>query len=283
MEETSSQDKPQDEREHKEETENEEPEPTTMIQELNAQPSIRSGHANSIAYTEMTEKQAVKESRKKIENDIQLLKNRVRMLQKEKAKADKKILQTKTKAEEILKRTSHNNKLYQDKIKQREKQKKAEIARKKKLTEERKQRDQRIKKRKEEIHEIKMEEVKNWRHKEKHKMTKQKRDEDKYTKSIRARQAAEIKLSEEKAIENKRLRQEELAQANRIQTQMKIEEEAMKIDSLEKEAQSLEEIEQELLNKLQNTQMMEKDAFAELEKAMIASSENRRQRFEKNS
>jgi len=40
----------------------------------------------------MSEKQAVKTTRKKIENDIMLLKNRVRMLQKEKEKADKKIV-----------------------------------------------------------------------------------------------------------------------------------------------------------------------------------------------
>jgi polyhydroxyalkanoate synthesis regulator protein len=46
----------------------------------------------SVAYSEMSEKQAVKTTRKKIENDIQLLKNRVRMLQKEKEKADKKIV-----------------------------------------------------------------------------------------------------------------------------------------------------------------------------------------------
>ena len=44
----------------------------------------------------------MKSTRKKIENDIQLLKNRVRMLQKEKEKADKKILETKSKAEEII-------------------------------------------------------------------------------------------------------------------------------------------------------------------------------------
>jgi len=90
-------------------------------------------------------------------------------------------------------------------------------------------------------------------------------------------------MGEERAIENKRLREEELRQANRIQTQMKIEEEKARIEKLEKEAQNLEIIEQELLQKLQSTQMMEKDAFAELESAMIASSENRRERFEKKS
>lgn len=74
----------------------------------------------SVAYTEANEKAAVKNTRKKIENDIQLLKNRVRMLQKEKEKADKKIVETKSKAEEIMKRKNENDRLYE---KQREKEK----------------------------------------------------------------------------------------------------------------------------------------------------------------
>jgi 23S rRNA A2030 N6-methylase RlmJ len=87
-------------------------------------------------------------------------------------------------------------------------------------------------------------------------------------------------MEEERAAEQKRLREEELKEANRLQMQMKIEEEKDRIDRLELEAQNLELIEQELLQKLQSTQMMEKDAFAELEKAMIASSENRRHKLE---
>lgn len=87
-------------------------------------------------------------------------------------------------------------------------------------------------------------------------------------------------MEEERAAEQKRLREEELKEANRLQMQMKIEEEKDRIENLEKEAQNLELIEQELLQKLQSTQMMEKDAFAELEKAMIASSENRRHKYD---
>mmetsp|Transcript_4722 Transcript_4722/g.3981 ORF Transcript_4722/g.3981 Transcript_4722/m.3981 type:complete len:90 (+) Transcript_4722:577-846(+) len=87
-------------------------------------------------------------------------------------------------------------------------------------------------------------------------------------------------MGEERAIENKKQREEELKLTNKIQTQVKIEEEKERIDGLEKEAQSLELIEHELLQKLQSTQMMEKDAFAELEKAMIASSENRTRKYE---
>lgn len=90
----------------------------------------------------------------------------------------------------------------------------------------------------------------------------------------------QIRMDEERAAEMRRLREEELKEAQRLQTQMKIEEEKNRIDELENEAQNLELIEQELLQKLQSTQMMEKDAFAELEKAMIASSENRRHKYE---
>lgn len=87
-------------------------------------------------------------------------------------------------------------------------------------------------------------------------------------------------MEEERAAEQKRLREEEIKEATKNNIQVQIEEEKEQIQALEKEAQNLELIEQELLQKLQSTQMMEKDAFAELEKAMIASSENRRHKFE---
>ena len=89
-----------------------------------------------------------------------------------------------------------------------------------------------------------------------------------------------IKINEQRVIETRKLREEELKEAQRLKTQMKIEEEKNRIGKLEGEAQNLELIEQELLQKLQSTQMMEKDAFGELEKAMIASSENRRHKYE---
>lgn len=87
-----------------------------------------------------------------------------------------------------------------------------------------------------------------------------------------------IKMEEEKAAEQRRIREIEVKESSKFQTQLRIEEEKQKIEELENEAHNLEIIEQELLQKLQSTQMMEKDAFAELEKAMIASSENRRQK-----
>ena len=89
-----------------------------------------------------------------------------------------------------------------------------------------------------------------------------------------------IKMDEERAAEQRRIRDIEIEEASKMQTQLRIEEEKQKIEELEIEAQNLEHIEQELLQKLQSTQMMEKDAFAELEKAMIASSENRRHKQE---
>lgn len=89
-----------------------------------------------------------------------------------------------------------------------------------------------------------------------------------------------IKMEEERAAEQKRLREEEIKESTKNNIQVQIEEEKDQIQALEREAQNLELIEQELLQKLQSTQMMEKDAFAELEKAMIASSENRRHKFE---
>ena len=63
-------------------------------------------------------------------------------------------------------------------------------------------------------------------------------------------------MEEERVTEQKRLRNQELKEANKMNVHLKIEEEKNKIDELEKEAQSLEVIEQELLQKLQSTQMV---------------------------
>jgi len=131
----------------------------------NTQGSIRSlnTHGKSVTYTEMSEKGAVKNTRKKIEKDIQLLKNRVRMLQKEKEKADKKIVQTKAKAEEILARKKENDKLYHKKLKEKEKFKKAELERRKKFKEERKERARKIEMRKYEVYAMRKEEAKEFK------------------------------------------------------------------------------------------------------------------------
>ena len=50
------------------------------------------------------------------------------MLQKEKEKADKKIVETQSKAQEIIQRKNENDKLYEKKLKEQEKQKKKKMA-----------------------------------------------------------------------------------------------------------------------------------------------------------
>lgn len=102
--------------------------------------SLNSRQSKPRGYSELNEKVAVKSTRKKIEQDIQLLKNRVRMLQKEKEKADRKIVETKSKAEEIIKRKMENDALYQEKLKEKEKRERMEEERRAKMREEREQR-----------------------------------------------------------------------------------------------------------------------------------------------
>lgn len=119
---------PENEPEHKLKNDEVKHEPkSTKHEDAERQLSVHSDVSKepSVAYTEANEKAAVKNTRKKIENDIQLLKNRVRMLQKEKEKADKKIVETKSKAEEIMKRKNENDRLY-EKRRDKERQQKLE-------------------------------------------------------------------------------------------------------------------------------------------------------------
>eukprot|EP00349_Pseudokeronopsis_sp_Brazil_P002665 CAMPEP_0202962242 /NCGR_PEP_ID=MMETSP1396-20130829/6342_1 /ASSEMBLY_ACC=CAM_ASM_000872 /TAXON_ID= /ORGANISM="Pseudokeronopsis sp., Strain Brazil" /LENGTH=63 /DNA_ID=CAMNT_0049682681 /DNA_START=594 /DNA_END=788 /DNA_ORIENTATION=+ len=48
----------------------------------------------------------------------------------------------------------------------------------------------------------------------------------------------------------------------------------------EREAQQLEAMEEELIRRLQNTQNMERDAFKELEEAMISASMPKKERMQ---
>lgn len=145
---------------------------------------------------------------------------------------------------------------------------------------EKEQREKAIQDRKFDVYKSKKEEVQFLREK-KEELKKIKKKNTKVAEKNNQKNKFKIKMEEERAAEQRRIRDLEVKESSKFQTQLKIEEEKQRIEELESEAHNLEIIEQELLQKLQSTQMMEKDAFAELEKAMIASSENRRQKSQK--
>ena len=62
-----------------------------------------------------TEKAEVKLEKKRVESDLQKLRNRVKMLQQEQMRAEKKIKNTKTKADKIKKTTEENNRRMEQK------------------------------------------------------------------------------------------------------------------------------------------------------------------------
>ena len=57
----------------------------------------------------VTEKAQVVSEKKRVDSDLQKLRNRVKMLEQEQARAQKKIMDTKAKANQIKKTTEENN------------------------------------------------------------------------------------------------------------------------------------------------------------------------------
>ena len=81
--------------------------------------------------------------------------------------------------------------------------------------------------------------------------------------------------SKNKVEETKKLKQQEVEKEMKVKT----EKEKILIYQLEKEAQNLEKEEEELIQRLQTIQTQERDAFKDLEDAMISASYSRKERM----
>ena len=81
--------------------------------------------------------------------------------------------------------------------------------------------------------------------------------------------------SKHKVEQHKNLKAKQVQQENKLKT----EQEKKLIYEYEMEAQKLEQMEEELINRLQQTQLMERDAFKELEEAMISASMSKKERM----
>ena len=218
-------------------------------------------------YTEHTKLAEAKQMRKRADEDARLLSNRIALLKQEEMKAMKKIEETKRKAQEILNARNRNI----------EEQRKREDARKQKEFEDN----------------LKMEENR--------KIREQKRDiknEAKYYRFTKAfadaNSVKKIKEKNNRVIEVRRLEElsgklelkrqiksqmrdaeakkrkmiEEKREKARIDNERRIEEENRVRREREEEVSRMEQEELELIQRLQNTQLLQKSAYEDLENAL---------------
>lgn len=208
-----------------------------------------------------------KNQRKRAEEDAQLLSNRIALLKQEELKSLKKIEETRNKAREIMQKKAQM--LEEQRIKEEEKNKKQEEERQKAeqtklIREQSKQvkastREELVKKLKEEVLAIKM------ARKENESLIEQNKNLQLLEKTTLTQN---VKNQMREAESKKRRMEEERKARVRAELERKIEDENLRKQQKEDEIARMEQEELELIQRLQNSQMMQRSAYEELEQAM---------------
>mmetsp|Transcript_14912 Transcript_14912/g.26504 ORF Transcript_14912/g.26504 Transcript_14912/m.26504 type:complete len:231 (-) Transcript_14912:384-1076(-) len=205
--------------------------------------------------------------KKQAKHDAQLLANRIALLQKEEERAWRKIHQTKNRAQEILKLREDNEKRMEERMQaaMHANSIQQQLAEQNKVNEElaRRNRAQQVermfKEKKEKVQAVRQE------------------------KQLMRREL--LGMRESDVVQNRRRREEVLAQEQQLR-EMRERERALKLEqnkknyeekvknehqeskAKEKEVEQLERVEMELIQKLKSTQLLQQNAYSELENAL---------------
>ncbi|OMJ94940.1 hypothetical protein SteCoe_1800 [Stentor coeruleus] len=211
-----------------------------------------------------------KNMRKRAEEDAQLLSNRIALLKLEEQRSLKKIEETRNKAREIMQRKAEmleelrvkeeekNKRLEEEKARLEQNKLNKELSKQARLT----TREEMVKKLKEEVMAIKLAK------KENQSLIEQNKNMELLEK---ATVTQSIKSMHREAEEKKRRSEEERKAKVRAELERKIEEENAKKQQKEDDIARMEQEELELIQRLQNSQMMQRSAYEELELAMSGS------------
>lgn len=228
------------------------------------------GKLNQVANTGRGKLLKAKMMRKQAESDAQLLANRIALLQQEEAKAWKKIQQTKTRANEIMKlrdendmKTSMKSQRYQQSDAQ------TRVAQEQKLIQKQRAKANRDKaiqdkqvRSREEVDQVKELRRRNLAEKE----------EQRKLQLRQAKASAEqVRLQHKKALEMKEQKRRDQERANQAAYEGRVKDEERACQMTELEVQVMEREEMELIQRLQNAQFLQKQAYDELEGALSGS------------
>lgn len=211
--------------------------------------------------------------RKKAEEDAQLLANRIALLQLEEKRTMKKIDETKKKAKEIMDLKNRNMQKQMEKEqlrKQKEEEEMRKMMQNKDVKEQIKanqenNRNQLLRRLKEDV-----DLMRKTKQDVKDQATMIKNEE--YNKN--AQIAEQIRNSKKEQLIRKQKTQEEIRQKARQEYEQKIEQERYLKEKTDSLIAQLEQQEMELIQRLQNTQSLQKDAFDDLERALAMNPNN---------
>ncbi|TMW61749.1 hypothetical protein Poli38472_010812 [Pythium oligandrum] len=206
--------------------------------------------------------------RKQAECDLQLLQNRISLLQQEESRAWKKILQTKDRAQEILEIREANLKKQEAKSHlalERERQsrfvqKKQHSLKKESIIKKKHAAIQIISRKYQDVEIVKSESKRLKAEKEKQQMVEVERAREKREAIRRQEDALKQKRREEQ-----RQHEQEIA----LRYMKKVIEEERKIKEHQRRVQAMEQQEKELIERLQGTQLIQQEAFSVLEQALL--------------
>lgn len=205
-----------------------------------------------------------KRARQQIEQDAQLLSNRIKLLEAEEAKTRRRIEETKRKTDLMLRvrERKEAERVERERVKS-ERQRNAEEARKRFSSLKAQHNAEKVKQRelvwlakKEQYTEGRAEREDAVRVKQALSTHLERENHDKY-RSVRGA----LRLASERISRRKN----EITRGSHIQYQQRVEQEEQKKVALENEVMSMEMLEMELINRLKHTQMMEQEAMRKLE------------------
>jgi len=222
------------------------------------------GGEDSTYRTQLLESKMI---RKKAEEDAQLLANRIALLQLEEKRAMKKIEETKKKAKEIMELKNRNLQAQREKEelrRQKEEEDMRKMMQNKTIKEQVKvnqenNRNQLLRRLKDDVELMRKtkQDIKE--------QTIQAKDEE-YIKN--AQIASQIRNKEKELQLKKKKQLEEIKQKARLEYESKIEQEFILKEKTDELIARLEQQEMELIQRLQNTQSLQKEAFDDLERAL---------------
>lgn len=219
-----------------------------------------------------------KSKRAMVEKDVEMLHNRIKMLQMEEMKAMKKINETRKKAEKIMELRKENDLKYEQKVKDQIRYQQMLKKRRNQKYAEEQERQRKIAN--------KIETIKHHRKAEAFVVRKCGKNNDKrkqkfkeHVRNLNKRKAQMVQEQEKRWMEKVRELNNQKESQKLSTNHGVIEEQKQKILQKEEEAKQLERLEAELLRRLQMTQQREKDVFNMLESAMIDSSKPRKDRY----
>lgn len=218
-------------------------------------------------YTEHTKLTEAKQMRKRADEDARLLANRIALLKQEELKAQKKIEETRRKAQEILNLRNRNTELMKMKEDQRRQREDEERIKQ----EEYKQ----LKAYQENMRMQKSMQRKNRAHSEANSLKSTRKQNMETIEAMRAQDLVQkaalrnfIKSQHREADEKKRKFERDKQERARLENERKIEEENRLRRQREEDVAKMEQDELELIQRLQNTQLLQKTAYEELENAL---------------